>query len=98
MMGELSDRAELLKMKLEDKLKLQHSFRTVFQNPDGERVLRYLMTQCGLLSPEIITDPGKLLFRQGQQHIVLSTLRIINKNPKEIIRQIEESMRDENSH
>lgn len=84
-----------LKTVLEDRLILSASFKKVFENEDGERVLRFLMKECGLLKPKIITEPNLLLVRQGQQHIVLSILRILGKDTIEITEQIKESMKYE---
>lgn len=85
-----------LKQTVEDKLLLADSYRAIFSGKDGERVLRHLMKECGILSPKITTDTNMLLIRQGQQQIVLSILRIIGKDNQSIIEQIEESL-NENS-
>lgn len=89
-----------LKQALEDRLQLASAYKAVFENPgtreDTEIVFRHLMKECGLLKPKIITDPNMLLVRQGQQHIVLSILRILGKDPIEITEQIKESMKYDN--
>jgi hypothetical protein len=87
-----------LKQVLEDRLALQASFKKAFEGEDGERVLRYLMKQAGLVPNRrqvIITDPNLLLVKQGQQQIVLSILRIIGLNADQITEQIKESLTNE---
>jgi anaerobic C4-dicarboxylate transporter len=79
-----------LKDRLEDRLRLHDSYKAVFRTEDGERVLRHLLKMCGIVKPSITTDANMLLIRQGQQHIVLSILTIINKDASEILKQIEE--------
>jgi len=81
--------------KIKERLYLQSKFRAVFDNKDGEEVLAYLMKVSGITKPQIIADPNMCLVRQGQQHIVLSILRIIGKDPMEITEQIKESMKHE---
>ena len=86
-------KAILEKVKLlEDRITLNRSYRQVFSSPDGEKVLQHLMKGCGLLDPKIITDPNLLLVRQGQQHIVLSILRTIGRDPNKIRKEIQQSM------
>lgn len=87
-------RTQHFKEVIEDKLNLKASYEKVFCNGDGERVLRHLLKVSGLISPEIITDTNLLLVRQGQQHIVLTILKTINKDNSELIEQITESMKE----
>jgi len=81
--------------RIREKLFLQSAFKHAFENENGEVVLQHLMKVSGILNPKIVTDANVLLVRQGQQHIVLSILRIIGKDPLEIAEQIKESMKHE---
>lgn len=83
---------------LRDRLHLASAYKSVFETEDGKLVLTHLMKESGLLSPKIVTDPHKLLVRQGQQHIVLSILRILGKDPVEITEQIKESLKHEDDN
>lgn len=71
-----------------DLLALHESVRTVLDNPEGERVLRYLMKISALSHPKLTTDTSMLLIREGQQQIVLTLLRILGKDPQYLIEQI----------
>lgn len=82
------------KEKIEDRLLLRDSYKNVFENEDGQRVIRHLMKVCGLLKPKITTDTNTLLFQQGQRHIVLSILNILGSEPQQIIEQIQESINE----
>ena len=79
---------------LSEKLNLRQSTINALDNEDGKRLIRYLMKLAGLTKPKIITDPNLLLLRQGQQHIVLTILNIMGKDPNEIIEQIEQSLKE----
>jgi hypothetical protein len=83
----------LLTEKLHERLVMQAKFRTVFDTKDGKEVLSHLMKMSGILKPQITADPSMALVRQGQQHIVLSILRVLGKDPMEITEQIKESMK-----
>lgn len=88
-------RGTQIKQALEDRLGLYHSVQAVFDSPDGERVIRYLCKVSGITKPKIITDPNLLLVRQGQQHIVLTLLNILGKDPNQIVNLIEEGLKNE---
>jgi hypothetical protein len=79
--------------RLRERLFIQAKFRAVFETKDGKEVLSHLMKMSGILKPQITADPSMALVRQGQQHIVLSILRILGKDPTELTEQIKESMK-----
>lgn len=83
----------VLSDKLHERLVMQAKFRAVFETKEGKEVLSHLMKMSGILKPQITADPNTALVRQGQQHIVLSILRILGKDPMEITEQIKESMK-----
>jgi hypothetical protein len=80
---------------LEERLHLKKAVESLFESEDGKVVLRYLCKISGLTRPQITTDPNVLLLRQGQQHIVLTILNIMAKDPQTIIDQITESLKNE---
>ena len=78
-----------------DSMRVKNDLHKVFDGPDGDKVLLWLMKVSGITKPSITTDTNLLLFRQGQQHIVLSILRALNRTPEQIKKHIEESMNHE---
>jgi hypothetical protein len=80
---------------LTGKVELHNAYKKVFNNPAGEMVLNHLLKECGILNPKITTKTELLLIQQGQRHIVLSIVRILGKNEKEILKQIQESLEKE---
>lgn len=90
-------RVSQLRQALEDRIHLASAYKSIFETEDGKVVLRHLMKESGILNPKIMADTNLLLIRQGQQHVVLSILRILGKDPIEITEQIKESMRYEDT-
>jgi hypothetical protein len=78
-----------------DLLALHGSVKAVFDNNDGERVIRYLAKVAGLSAPRLTTDTSMLLIRQGQQQIVLTILKILGKDPQYLVDQIKKGMESE---
>lgn len=93
--SQVRQRYEALAETLEDRLKLHASYRKVFGNEDGERILRHLLKECGILNPRITVDANMLLVKQGQQHIVLSILKILGMDKNVIIEQLKQSLNNE---
>jgi uncharacterized protein YbcV (DUF1398 family) len=85
-----------LKDRITDRLMLAHSYKKVFGDEDGQRVLRHLMRASGILNPKIVTDHNALLVQTGQRQIVLSILKIIGADETKTMRMIEESLNNEN--
>lgn len=97
-MNELADNRSAiqgLKDRITDRLMLAHSYKKVFGNEDGQRVLRHLMRVSGILNPKIVINHDALLTQAGQRHIVLSILKIIGADETKTMRMIEESLTNE---
>jgi hypothetical protein len=73
-----------------DLLDLHTSYQAVFSTPDGERVLEHLC-RVGFISNTtyVAGDPTESAHREGQRRLVLSILRFLERDPREIIKQLE---------
>lgn len=64
---------------------LHDSYRAVFSTPDGERVLEHLCHVGFVNIPSYVTgDSHETAHREGMRRVVLSILRFLNKDPREI--------------
>lgn len=85
------DFARASKDAITDRLALHDAYRSVFDGPKGRIVLRHLCKQANVLTSSFVAgDPHQTAFNEGERRIVLSILRFINRNPDELIRQLEE--------
>ncbi len=74
--------------KLEDVQDLQANLRTVFDNPSGKEVMRFLEQSCGWY--ESIFDPvnkDRILLNAGKREVV-ATLKTLLRLPAEEIVQL----------
>jgi hypothetical protein len=86
----MSDEARVRKV-VSDKASLHDAYRSVFENPKGRMVLKHLCREGHVLSSTFVAgDPYQSALNEGERRIVLSILKFINKNPDELLRQIEE--------
>ncbi len=86
------DKLELI---LKNRLHVAKAAKSIFNTPDGEVVLEFLMKEAGILKPKITADVNLLLVRQGQQQIVLSLIRILGMSETQIKQKIQESIQNE---
>jgi hypothetical protein len=64
---------------------LHDSYRAIFGTKDGERVLEHLCHVAYMTTPSYVTgDSHETAHREGMRRIVLSILRFIEKDPREI--------------
>ena len=75
----------------QDLKQLHDSYRAIFDNKDGERVLAHLC-KVGFVNDTsyVCGDPYETAHREGQRRFVLSILRFLNRTPQEIIHITEE--------
>lgn len=86
---------EKVKLILTNRLHVAKAAKSIFNTPDGEVVLDFLMKECGLIKPKLTANTNLLLIRQGQQHIVLSLIRILGMSETHIKTKIQESIQNE---
>ena len=83
--------------KVQKKLSEIHdSYRAVFNTKDGERVLEHLV-KVGFLDTTVHTpgDPYDTAFKEGKRSIVISILRFIERDPRELLRLVQEGEQNE---
>lgn len=78
------------------RLKLQDTYRAVFDTPDGKKVLEHLCKVGHIVSPTFVAgDPHTTSFREGERHIVLSILRFINRDTTSLLTHVEDGFTKE---
>lgn len=75
---------------LRNKLKLKQTYRSVFNTPEGRKVLHHLLRESGISRPDLSTDPNENLVKAGRQQIVYSILRMVGEGDDFILSQIEQ--------
>jgi phage baseplate assembly protein W len=77
-------------MKSQDLMKLHDSYKIIFSTPDGERVLDHLCKISFLADTSYVAgDPYETAHREGQRRLVLSILRFLERDPRQIMKQME---------
>jgi len=73
-----------------DLLELHNSYKAVFSTPDGERVLEHLC-KVGFISDTtyVAGDPVESAHREGKRRFVLSILRFLERDPRDIVKLLE---------
>ena len=83
--------------KVQKKLSEIHdSYRAVFNTKDGERVLEHLV-KVGFVDTTVHTpgDPYDTAFIDGKRSSVISILRFIERDPRELLRLVQEGEQNE---
>lgn len=70
--------------------KLHDSYRAVFTTPDGEEILKHLC-KIGYVfdTSYVVGDSHETAHREGQRRLVLSILRFVGRDPKDILAMIQ---------
>lgn len=80
---------------LKDKAKLHATYIRVFDNPDGKLVLRHLMDSGFIIKSTYVSgDPYTTALNEGSRRIVLSILKFIHRDHKQLMDEIERVMND----
>ena len=67
--------------------------RAVFSSHQGKRVLSYLMKQGCVTTPVAVAgDKDQSLRNEGMQHLTLSILKAVYRNPTELEEHIEDEL------
>jgi microsomal dipeptidase-like Zn-dependent dipeptidase len=71
-------------------VEMHDSYKKVFSSPDGERVLEHLC-RVGFVfdTSHVSGDPYETAHREGQRRLVLSILRFLERDPRELLKQME---------
>ncbi len=71
-------------------VELHDSYKRVFSTPDGERVLEHLCKVSFVFDTSYVAgDPHETAHREGQRRLVLSILRFIERDPRELLKRLE---------
>jgi hypothetical protein len=72
-------------------VELQDSYKKIFSTPDGERVLEHLC-KVGFIGDTtyVSGDPTETAHREGQRRLVLSILRFLERDARQLLKQLEE--------
>lgn len=81
---------------LRGRLAIQRSYRQVFNTEDGKRVLSHLMKNGFITKSTFVAgDPHQTAMNEGSRRVVLSILAFMNKDEKEMQKQIETEIQNE---
>lgn len=75
---------------------IQKSYRQVFNTEDGKVVLSHLMKNGFIAKTTfVVGDPHQTAMNEGSRRVVLSILAFINRDEKEMQKQIEQELQNE---
>jgi hypothetical protein len=71
-------------------VELHDSYKRVFSTPDGERVLEHLCKVSFVFDTSYVSgDSHETAHREGQRRLVLSILRFMERDPRELLKRLE---------
>ena len=77
---------------LRGKQEIKNAYRAVFDNPNGQAVLKHLSENCYVFSPTYVpNDPNETAHREGMRRVVLSIIRELNSPDDILTKMIEEN-------
>jgi hypothetical protein len=75
---------------------IQKSYRQVFNTEDGKLVLSHLMKNGFITKTTFVAgDPHQTAMNEGSRRVVLSILAFMNRDEKEMQKQIEQELQNE---
>lgn len=75
---------------------MHRSYKSVFQTPDGEKVLRHILKVGNVTSSSFVAGDSHLTaFREGQRHLALSIFKFVSRDHEKLIEQIEKGTEDD---
>lgn len=78
---------------LKQRLLIHGAYVRCFNTPDGRAVLSHLMrTGFVFTSTHVPGDPHQSSMNEGTRRMVLSILKYVNKDHKELVNQVEQEM------
>jgi len=76
--------------------KIEESYKVVFNNPDGQRVLKHLMHTAYMTQTSYAPgDPNETAHREGMRRLVLAIIKQLRMNTGDLKSKLEE-IQDEN--
>lgn len=81
---------------IRDRLNLIGAYQRVFDTPDGKVVLAHLMREGFVVKSTFVAgDSHQTAMNEGSRRLVLSILRIVNKDQKQLLEQLEKEIQDD---
>lgn len=75
---------------------IQKSYKQVFNTEDGKLVLSHLMKNGFITKTTFVAgDPHQTAMNEGSRRVVLSILAFMNRDEKEMQKQIEQELQNE---
>ena len=59
-------------------MKMEESYKAVFNHGEGKKVLHDLLTYCHILEPAITSNPNDILVKEGRRDVALKILKMIS--------------------
>lgn len=83
---------EVLEQHIEQTLSLERAYKRLFESEDGRLVLAHLAKVGNISDCSFVPgSPDVTAFNEGRRHLVLSILRMINKDPFRMAEQLKET-------
>jgi hypothetical protein len=86
-LGNTDQLAEIHKREAEH-ARLKGLYQDVFSTTSGKEVLEHLSRVCHVVSSTFHENPSTAAFREGQRHVVLSIIRMVEKDNVELIKSV----------
>lgn len=81
---------------IREKLAVTSSFKQVFGTEDGQRVLRHILKMGFVTSTTFVAgDPHRSAMNEGSRRLALSILKLVHSDPKKLVDQLTEEMKNE---
>lgn len=82
--------------KLLTKIEIHASYVRVFSTPDGERVLRHILSEGGAHKPTFVAgDPHATSFNEGKRTMALSIAKFALRDHNKMLEMVEKGLKDE---
>jgi len=73
-----------------DRADLARAYRDTFSSPQGQIVLRHLITTCGVLQPTYVRgDSHDTAHNEGRRDVAVGILRMLNTDPEALADMME---------
>lgn len=69
-------------------------YQKVFNNPDGQEVIKDLIMTHSLLSSTFRENTNEMLLKEGERNVVLRILSLLKTNPAQFLERLKEYERE----
>ena len=69
-------------------------YQKVFNNPDGQEVIKDLILTHSLLSSTFRENVNEMLLKEGERNVVLRILSLLKTNPAQFLERLKEYERE----